>query len=202
MTETANNRTDLLRRIHDEVIDLKVSPLYAERINNKAHCVIGEGSHYAHIMFVGEAPGRNEAATGKPFAGAAGRVLDEMLLGVGIDRKDVYITNVVKDRPTNNRDPLSEEIAIYSPFLDRQIDIIQPRVVVMLGRYAMKYLMEKFGFAAELTTITKMHGKLFEAKAAYGPLTLMPIYHPAATLYNPNLKSDLAKDFQALKGFK
>lgn len=202
MAASENNRTELLRAIRDEVVNLKESPLYKERIKNGVHCVIGEGSHFAHIMFVGEAPGRNEAATGRPFAGAAGRVLDEMLAGVGIERRDVYITNVVKDRPTNNRDPLPEEIAIYSPFLDRQIDIIQPRVIVMLGRYSMKYLMEKFGLARELTTITRMHGRLFEAEASYGKVTLMPIYHPAATLYNPELKKDLAKDFEYLKQFK
>ncbi|OGZ95948.1 MAG: hypothetical protein A3I44_05190 [Candidatus Sungbacteria bacterium RIFCSPLOWO2_02_FULL_51_17] len=196
-----DNRTELLRQIKDEVINLKTSPLYAERMRNKAHCVIGEGSHCASIMFVGEAPGRNEALTGRPFAGAAGRVLDEMLATVGIVRKDVYITNIVKDRPTNNRDPLPEEIACYAPFLDRQIEIIQPKIIVMLGRYSMKYLLEKFGLGAELTTITRMHGKLFMAQASYGTLTLMPIYHPAATLYNPNLKKDLAKDFELLKGF-
>lgn len=202
MAEDQNNRTELLRRIRDEVINLKESPLYAERIKNKVHCVIGEGSHYASIMFVGEAPGRNEAATGRPFAGAAGRVLDEMLAAVGIARKDVYITNVVKDRPTNNRDPLLEEIELYAPFLDRQIAIIQPKVIVMLGRYSMKYLMEKFGLGAELTTITKIHGRLFETETSYGAVTLMPIYHPAATLYNPELKKDLARDFEQLKMFK
>src|SRR3989338_9693424 len=107
-----------------------------------------------------------------------------MLVSIGVTRADVYIKNLVKDRPTDNRDPLHQEIELYAPFLDRQIDIIQPKVIVMLGRYSMKYLLEKFGMGAELTTITRMHGKLFMAQASYGTLTLMPIYHPAATLYN------------------
>jgi uracil-DNA glycosylase family 4 len=99
-------RTQQLRQIRDEVISLASSPLYAERQKNGVYPVIGEGDHYAKIMFVGEAPGRNEAKTGRPFVGAAGKILDELLVSAGIERKDVYITNIVKDRPPFNRDPL------------------------------------------------------------------------------------------------
>ena len=126
------DRTELLKRIKDEVINLKKSPLYQERIKNNVFPVIGEGSHQAKIMFVGEAPGRNEAKTGRPFCGAAGKILDELLASAGIDRKDIYITNIVKDRPPSNRDPLPEEIKIYGPFLDRQIEIIQPEVLATM----------------------------------------------------------------------
>jgi uracil-DNA glycosylase len=98
-------RTQQLRQIRDEVISLASSPLYAERQKNGVYPVIGEGDHYAKIMFVGEAPGRNEAKTGRPFVGAAGKILDELLVSAGIERKDVYITNIVKDRPPFNRDP-------------------------------------------------------------------------------------------------
>src|SRR3989344_6902106 len=107
------DRTELLRKIKDEVINLKNSQLYKERIKNKVFPVIGEGNHHAKIIFVGEAPGRNEAKTGRPFCGAAGKILDELLASVGIDRKNVYITNIVKDRPPFNRDPLPEEIKVY-----------------------------------------------------------------------------------------
>src|SRR3990167_3866535 len=113
------DRTELLRQINDEVINLKKSPLYKERIKNKVFPVVGEGSHYAKIMFIGEAPGKNEAKTGRPFCGASGKILDELLVSVGIDRKDVYITNIVKDRPPLNREPLPKEIKTYGQFLDR-----------------------------------------------------------------------------------
>src|SRR4051812_11242871 len=117
----AEERHAALKKIKDEVVALKSSPLYAERVKNKVMPVIGEGSHFSAIMFVGEAPGKNEAATGRPFVGAAGKFLNSLLEGVGIKREDVYITNIVKDRPPGNRDPLPEEIDAYGGFLDKQI---------------------------------------------------------------------------------
>src|SRR3989344_3034494 len=129
-----DNREEVLSKIKEEIVNLNKSPLYKIRIKNKVFPVIGEGSHHAKIIFIGEAPGRNEAATGRPFCGAAGKVLDELLASVNIERKDVYITNIVKDRPPFNRDPLPEEIKVYGPFLDRQIEIIQPEVIATLGR--------------------------------------------------------------------
>lgn len=191
-------RRDLMKKIADEVIKLKTSPLYAERIKNKVFPVIGEGSHFAKIMFIGEAPGKNEAATGKPFCGASGRILDELLASANISRESVYITNIVKDRPPLNRDPLPEEIAAYGPFLDRQIEVIQPRVIATLGRFSMGYIMEKFGLADKLDVISKMHGQVFEAQTSYGPLKIIPLYHPAVALYNLHTKDDLKKDFQVL----
>ena len=196
-----DNRTELLRQIKEEVIHLKESPLYKERIQNRVHPVIGEGDHYAKIMFIGEAPGKTEAATGRPFAGQAGKILDELLASIEIPRKEVYITNVVKDRPPMNRDPLPEEIALYARFLDRQIEIIQPKVIALLGRHSMRYIMEKFGLATQLTSITRMHGKVFEAEASYGKIKIIPLYHPAAALYNPDLKKELFKDFKVVKEF-
>ncbi|MEK7121392.1 MAG: uracil-DNA glycosylase [Patescibacteria group bacterium] len=157
------DRTELLRQIKDEVLNLKESPLYQERVKNGVFPVIGEGNHHAKIMFIGEAPGRNEAKTGRPFCGAAGKILDELLASVGIDRKDIYITNIVKDRPPFNRDPLPKEIEIYGPFLDRQIEIIRPEVIATLGRFSMDYIMKKFGFAdyyTGLTSIGSVHGKI------------------------------------------
>jgi DNA polymerase len=199
MPDTQENRQELLRQIKDEVVNLKKSPLYKERVANKAHPVIGEGDHFAKIMFVGEAPGKNEAEQGRPFCGASGRVLDELLASVGIDRKTVYVTNIVKDRPTNNRDPLPGEIALYAPFLDRQIDIIQPKVIATLGRFSMDYIMRRFGLEFELEPISKIHGKTFEAKTSYGTVKIIPFYHPAVALYNGSTKTQLKDDFQVLK---
>lgn len=195
------DRTEQLRKIRDEVVDLKESPLYQERVNNGVYPVIGEGNHQAALMFVGEAPGKNEAQTGRPFVGAAGKVLDELLISVNIPRTDVYITNIVKDRPPFNRDPLPEEVRVYSPFLDRQIDIIQPKVIATLGRFAMQYIMEKFDLTWQLKPISSMHGKIFEAQASYGPIHIVPLYHPAVAVYNASTKDTLKQDFQVLKQF-
>lgn len=195
---TDDNRTDKLRAIRDEVLALTDSPLAAERTKHGVYPVIGEGSHYARIMFVGEAPGRNEAAAGRPFVGAAGKILNELLESASIKREDVYITNIVKDRPPFNRDPLPEEIVAYGPFLDRQIDIIQPTAIVPLGRYAMGYIMEKFGLTAQVEPISKMHGRVFAAQASYGPLTIVPLYHPAVAVYNRSTLDTLKADIQVL----
>ena len=192
-------RKELMRNIKDEVVALKKSPLYKFRIENKNLPVIGEGSHFAKIMFIGEAPGRNEAKTGRPFCGAAGKILDELLESAGIKREDVYVTNIVKDRPPQNRDPLPEEIEIYGPFLDRQIEIIQPKVIATLGRYAMGYVMNKLGLELELDVISKMHGRIFGTTTSYGEIKVVPLYHPAVAVYNSHTKDQLKKDFEVLK---
>ena len=186
-------KTEALKKIRDEVFAFQKSPLYAERVKNKAYPVIGEGNHRAKIMFIGEAPGRNEAKTGRPFCGAAGKVLDELLASAGIDRQDVYVTNIVKDRPPNNRDPLPEEIAAYAPFLDRQIDIIKPKAVAALGRFSMAYILKKYGLWNDAMTIGKIHGRPFEAETPFGKIAVIPLYHPAVAVYNPLTKESLKK---------
>lgn len=195
------NRTEQLRVIRDEVVGLQASPLYAERMKNGVNPVIGEGSHFARVMFIGEAPGRNEAATGRPFVGAAGKILNELLASADIKREDIYITNIVKDRPPFNRDPLPEEIAVYGPFLDRQIEIIRPEIIVTLGRYAMGYVMERLGCASLLLPISKMHGSVIEAKVPYGSVKIIPLYHPAVAVYNASSKDTLKADIQVLRRF-
>lgn len=199
MTQTIEERKELMRKIKDEVVALKESPLYAFRIENKNLPVIGEGSHFAKIMFIGEAPGRNEARTGRPFCGAAGKILDELLESAGIKREDVYVTNIVKDRPPQNRDPLPEEIEVYGPFLDRQIEIIQPKIIATLGRYSMGYIMPKFGLEFELEPISVNHGKVFDGTTSYGGIKVVPLYHPAVAVYNSHTKDTLKKDFEVLK---
>lgn len=195
---TTENKTELLRKIKDEVVDFKESPLYGDRIKNGVFPVLGEGSHDAVIMFIGEAPGKNEATTGRPFCGASGKILDELLESVDITRADVYVTNIIKDRPPGNRDPSNEEIAAYAPYLDRQIDIIQPKVLATLGRFSMVYIMERFGLAAECGPISTMHGKSFEAEASYGKMHIVPLYHPAVAVYNRTMIDELKKDFKIL----
>lgn len=193
------SKTDRLREIRDEVINLELSPLHEYRKANNYYPVIGEGSHDASIMFIGEAPGKNEAESGRPFCGASGRILDELLLSVDILRKDVYVTNIVKDRPPNNRDPKPDEIALYAPYLIRQINIISPKVIATLGRFSMVFIMEHFGLANELKPISQMHGRVFDAKIDSWNVKILPLYHPAVSVYNPNTKQDLLVDFQKLK---
>lgn len=202
MARNLTKRDLALKQIRDEVLVLKNSPLYAYRVANKYFPVIGEGNHKAKIMFIGEAPGKNEAKTGRPFCGSAGKILDELLASAGINRPDVYIGNILKDRPPFNRDPLPDEIAIYGPFLDRQISIIQPPVIATLGRYSMKYIMEKFGLTNVLRSISELHGKVFEAKTDYGKVSIIPLYHPAATIYDQSLLEILRQDFKILEKYK
>lgn len=195
------SKYDDMKAIRDELLAFKESPLHEYRTANKYFPVIGEGSHDAKIMFVGEAPGKTEAMTGKPFCGASGKFLSELLEGIGLTREKVYITNVVKDRPQDNRDPTPEEIVMYAPFLDRQIDTIQPRVIATLGRHSMTYVMKKFGLDFGLAPISKIHGKAFEAQASYGPISIVTLYHPAVALYNGSMRDVLKQDFEVLKKF-
>ncbi len=188
-----------LEKIEKEILNLKKSPLFKYRTENNYLPVIGEGSLEAKIMFIGEAPGKNEALTGKPFCGASGKLLNELLASINLKREDVYITNIVKDRPPENRDPKEDEIKIYGPFLDRQIEIINPQIIATLGRFSMQYIFENFGLEKELEPISKMHGKNFEIKTNFGKVKIIPLYHPAAAIYNQHLKETLRKDFLLLE---
>lgn len=194
-------KADSLRLIADEVHALTESPLYEYRVRNGYLPVIGEGSSDAKIVFVGEAPGKNEAKTGKPFCGAAGRVLDQLLAHIGITRQSIYITNIIKDRPPENRDPTEKEIRIYGPFLDRQIELIKPRVIVALGRYAMRYIMSRFNLDHELQSISTAHGKAYHATTNYGDVDIVVLYHPCVAVYNPNNLPNLKKDMEIIKRY-
>ncbi len=194
-----NDRFQKLKTIRDEIWNLNNSPLYRYRRKNNYYPVIGEGSHKAAIMFIGEAPGRNEAKTGRPFCGAAGKVLDGLLESINLPRSQVYITNIVKDRPPQNRDPSREEIEYYAPFLVRQIEVIKPEAIVPLGRFSMRFIMEYFGLAEEIEPITKIHGKTFEAESSYGKVKVIPLFHPAVAVYNPNKLTLLKEDFAILR---
>ena len=193
------DRSERLREIRDEIVNLTDSPLYEYRVSNGYYPVIGQGDHDADIMFIGEAPGQNEAEIGRPFCGASGRVLDELLASIELDRDSVYVTNILKDRPPNNRDPQKAEIDLYAPFLLRQINIIQPRVIATLGRFAMEFILRRYGVYQSSQRISQLHGSVIEANASYGGVSLLPLYHPAAALYNASQRSTLESDFQVLK---
>ncbi|MBI2448003.1 uracil-DNA glycosylase [Candidatus Microgenomates bacterium] len=197
--EEKQKRFEAMKAIRDELVGFATSPLFEYRTKNGYFPVVGEGSHFARVMFVGEAPGETEAKTGKPFCGASGRVLDECFAHIGMPRLDAYVTNIVKDRPPGNRDPELDEILLYSPFLDRQIEIIQPHVIATLGRFSMDYIMKKFNRGTDLRAISKIHGQVFEVEAPYGKIKILPLYHPAATIYNRATREDLFRDFEKLK---
>ena len=186
-------REEQLRRLEERIRNCKKCPLGELRSN----AVPGAGNYSSKIMFVGEAPGYWEDQKGLPFVGRAGRILDELLESIGLDREDVYITNIVKCRPPNNRDPTEEEIRTCSPYLDLQIDIIRPRVIIPLGRHSMAYILKKFGFDVE--PISRIHGKMFEARTLFGRIIIMPMYHPAVALYRPAMKEELEKDFRKIR---
>ncbi|MEX0917481.1 MAG: uracil-DNA glycosylase [Candidatus Paceibacterota bacterium] len=192
---------EAMKSIKNEIIALKESPLYQYRTENGYFPVVGEGNHDANIMFIGEAPGKNEAQTGRPFCGSAGKLLDELLLSINLPRESVYITNIVKDRPPENRDPTPSEIELYAPFLDRQIEVLEPNVIATLGRFSMQYIMKKYDLDLEIEPISFAHGKVYKTVGPSGDVAIVPQYHPAAAIYNRSLMDTLKEDFQVLKQF-
>lgn len=161
------------------------------------HAVPGEGNPNTDILFIGEAPGKNEDEQGRPFVGAAGKFLDELIASIGFKREDIFIANIIKHRPPGNRDPLPEEIEAYTPWLAQQIDIINPPLIVTLGRFSMAYLL------GPNFSITKIHGqpKRIQRKGSglpAGRQVVVPMYHPAAALYNGSLRPILAADFKKI----
>ncbi|HIH96400.1 MAG TPA: uracil-DNA glycosylase [Thermoplasmata archaeon] len=161
------------------------------------HPVFGEGNFGSRLMFIGEAPGYFEDQQGKPFVGRAGKVLDELLESVGLQREDIFITNVVKCRPPDNRNPLPDEIEACSSYLDEQLQLIQPQTIVLLGKFALSYIFEKFDLKQR--KISEVHGKVFKVRDLMGIKRLIPLYHPATATYNPQIKEVLLKDFKSVK---
>lgn len=193
MTDMSLDRCGKMSELVKEIKECNKCPLHLYRRNP----VPGEGSCTAEIMFVGEAPGSKEDETGRPFVGAAGKLLTQLLESIGIKRSDVYITNIVKCRPPNNRDPAPEEIEKCSPYLITQIKMIRPKIIVALGRHSAKFLFSRAGL--RWTNMRALHGKVFRARIADVEVNLMATYHPAAALYSPKLRPDLEKDFLVLK---
>jgi len=177
-----------LKKIADDIV---VNGICSELREGANQLVFADGSPDADIVFIGEAPGKNEDKQGLPFVGAAGKFLNELLETVGLKRQDVYITNIVKYRPPENRDPTKEEKEAFWPYLVSQLDVIKPKLVVTLGRHSMEYFLpgEK---------ISAVHGELKEVIIGRTKHMLMPLFHPAAALYNGGLRSTLIADFSKI----
>jgi DNA polymerase len=187
-----NEAEKQLFKIKQQVERCKKCNLSKTRIK----AVAGEGSFLTKIIFIGEAPGKNEDHQGRPFVGRAGKLLDELLQFIGLERKQIFITNILKCRPPKNRNPLKNEIKMCTYFLDEQIELIKPKIIVSLGNYASTYLLNKYNIAEE--KIGDVHGKVFCLDEHSFKTILIPIYHPAAAVYNPNLKEILKQDFKSI----
>lgn len=179
-----------LDRIKADILERNVCPNLAETATN---LVMGDGNSDADIVFIGEAPGKNEDEQGLPFVGAAGKFLNEMLAAANLDRSDVYITNIVKYRPPNNRDPSNEEKQAFWPYLARQLEVINPKAIVTLGRHSMEFFLPE-------AKISQIHGHAVRKKVKYHDgkaheWLIVPLYHPAAALYNGGLRQTLIDDF-------
>lgn len=181
---TVATKRQQLDDIRQKILDDNVTPELAE---GATQLVFGTGRPDAEIVFIGEAPGKNEDLKGEPFVGAAGRFLDEMLEMIGLKRDDVYITNIVKYRPPGNRDPLPDEKEAFLPYLESQLDAIQPKLVVTLGRHSLNC------FLPELR-ISECHGKPKRFKER----VYLPLFHPAAALYNSSMRQTLIDDFESI----
>ena len=176
------NKIEELEKLKREMEENKKLPLFGQ-----ANLVFGEGDASAEVMFIGEAPGFNEDRLSRPFVGQAGKLLDKLLEKINWPRESVYITNIVKRRPPENRDPLPEEIDAHKPYLKKQIQIIGPKIIATLGRFAMNYFLPDF-------KISQSHGKgvILRGKIIY------PLYHPAAALRATAILKELEADFKKL----
>lgn len=169
-----------LEEISTQVQSCRLCPLY----QNTTYGVPGEGNPDAEIFFIGEGPGKKEDELGRPFVGAAGKFLQSLLEHIGLTRNDVFIANVVKHRPPGNRDPLPEEVSACWPYLQKQLEIIQPKMIVMLGRHSTARFLQG-------ESISKIHGKPFRKSDG---IVYYPMYHPAAALYNGSLRETMFTD--------
>lgn len=183
----SDNQT-LLAQLKADILNQNICP---ELAKSATQLVMGYGNTTADIVFIGEAPGKNEDLQGVPFVGAAGKFLDTMLAEANLQRSDIYITNIVKYRPPANRDPVSEEKKAFWPYLVRELQIIGPKIVVTLGRHSMEYFLPN-------ARISEIHGQAKRIKFGAQKLVVMPLYHPAAALYNGSLKATLLEDFSAV----
>ena len=186
-------KQDQLALIAQQILNCRKCPLHKTRKNP----VPGEGNLQAKIMFIGEAPGYWEDVKGKPFVGAAGKFLDTLIAILNLSRKDIFITNVLKCRPPKNREPSPNEVQQCTPYLDKQIRIIQPKFIITLGNYSTGYILSKAGLP--FNGITQAHGKFYETTILDLHVTVFPTFHPAAGLYSGRYKKLLQQDFQLLK---
>jgi DNA polymerase len=158
------------QKVEQDIKDCKRCTLWKRRINP----VIGEGDLNTDIMFIGEAPGFNEDKQGKPFVGQSGKILDKLLESVNLKRQDIYIANILKCRPPKNRNPTNEEISSCSVHLDKQIEIIRPKIICCLGNFATGYILRRFDLKEEIKGISKIHGRVFDVTTVYGEMKIIP----------------------------
>lgn len=182
------NKQAELDKLRQEILEKNICPELAAGATN---LVMGGGNLDAEMVFIGEAPGKKEDETGLPFVGAAGKFLNEMLAQAGLERDDVYITNIVKYRPPANRDPSKEEKLQFWPFLVKQLEIIEPKVIVTLGRHS------GLAFLPDLK-ISQDHGQIRQVDLNGRDYKIVPLYHPAAALYNGSMRQVLVDDFLAM----
>jgi DNA polymerase len=188
-SEKTNQRREALKEVFAQA---QVCVRCQELAATRKKVVFGAGNADAELMFVGEAPGASEDEQGLPFVGRAGKLLETLLKEIGLERKDVFIANVLKCRPPGNRDPLPVEIENCREYLYRQVELIQPRVICSLGNFSTKLLRE------DPTGITRLHGKPEELTLGRRTVRLYPIFHPAAALYTPRMLETLREDFSRL----
>ena len=184
---------ELLGAIASEIVVCTMCRLHKSR--KKA--VPGEGSPHSQIMFIGEGPGRSEDVEGRPFVGQAGKFLDTLICGVGLAREQTFICNVVRCRPPRNREPRPDEIQACTPYLERQIKVVQPKVIVTLGKCSTADIFSKINLP--FNSITQAHGKALDRTILGMQVTVFPTFHPAAALYSVKYKEQLAEDFRVLK---
>jgi DNA polymerase len=182
-----------LDEIKQKILDDNLAP---ELRDGATQLVFGHGNPDSEIVFIGEAPGKNEDLQGKPFVGAAGKFLEEMLEGIDMRREDVYISNIVKYRPPNNRDPLPDEKKAFWPYLLKEISVIQPKIIATLGRHSTEYFLPN-------QKISQIHGRPKRIRVAshesrVTTLVVLPLFHPAAALYNGAMKETLIEDFSSI----
>ena len=163
--------------------------------------VFGKGNSNSEILFIGEAPGREEDIKGIPFVGRAGLELDKMLKKINLNLEKCYIANILKYRPPNNRDPQEEEIKEHTPYLIKQIEIIEPKIIVTLGNFSTKFILSKFNIKdmSKIKGVGVLHGKIHTIEIKNKNYRVMPMFHPAAILYNPILRGQFSEDFEKLK---
>lgn len=187
------SKKDEIKKIYNLVKNCKKCNLHKKR--NKI--VFGQGSLNAKIMFIGEAPGYYEDIHGRPFVGRAGKILNELLDSVELKRNNIYIANVLICRPPENRKPLKNEIIKCKNYLDKQIEIIRPRIFVPMGNFASSYIFKKFGL--KTNNIGNIHGRIYQIKTNNENNIIIPIYHPAYAIYNNTIKKILFKDIKLIK---
>jgi DNA polymerase len=186
------DKSEKMKELEEEIRNCRKCSLYKTRRNP----VPGEGNINARIMLIGLGPGKEEDRQGRPFVGAAGKFLDDLLTLAGLKREEVFIGNIMKCFLPQNT-ATKEQIKTCTPYLDKQIDVIKPEVIITLGNVATSYILQKFGFKSQ--SISKVRGKVFRVSNLFVQLKIIPMYHPATALYNPRMKDILREDWKNVK---